>query len=213
MNTDSFVDLFDESALLAIRPMFVLAIGILGVLLAGVVDSLRITRTPILVGALIFAFLGQVQIATDEPGLVLAGALQADRTTALWGAIFVIGTLLAWLFSRSYYDEDRPYETEHDVLMLTTPIGMMLMAGGAGPDHLLPGARAPVDPAVRARRLPSQPAALGRSRPEVLPTRRLRGRVLPVWIGADLQRHGHAFVDRAARRTARPIRCRRSASR
>ena len=129
MNTESFVDLFDESALLAIRPMFVLSIGILGVLLAGVVDSLRVTRTPILVGALIFAFTAQVQIATDEPGLVLAGALRADRTTALWGAIFIIGTALAWLFSRSYYDEDRPYETEHDVLMLTTPIGMMLMAG------------------------------------------------------------------------------------
>jgi len=129
MNTEAFADLFDEPALLALRPMLVLSLGILGVLLAGVIEPLRRARLPILVGALVLAFLGEVQIAREEPGLVLGGALTADRTTALWGAIFLIGTALAWLFSRSYYDEDRPYETEHDVLMLTTPIGMMLMAG------------------------------------------------------------------------------------
>lgn len=129
MSAESFQDLFDASAMLALKPMLVLSIGILGVLLAGVIESLRVARVPILVAALVLAFLGEVRIAQEVPGTVLGGALVADRTTAVWGAIFLIGTALAWLFSRSYYDEDRPFETEHDVLMLTTPIGMMLMAG------------------------------------------------------------------------------------
>ena len=93
MNTESFVDLFDEKALVALKPMLVLSVGILGVLLAGVIEPMRKSRVPILVGALLLAFLGEIRIGQEEPGLDLAGAMSADRTTALWGAIFLIGFL------------------------------------------------------------------------------------------------------------------------
>jgi NADH-quinone oxidoreductase subunit N len=60
---------------------------------------------------------------------VLAGTLLADRASAVWGLLFVAATAIAWAYSRHYYAEDRPFQSEHDVLMLMTTIGMSLMAG------------------------------------------------------------------------------------
>jgi NADH-quinone oxidoreductase subunit N len=60
---------------------------------------------------------------------VLGGTYLADRASATWGLLFVVGTAIAWLYSRDYYEEDRPFLAEHDVLLLATPIGMSLMAG------------------------------------------------------------------------------------
>ena len=129
MNAAELNELFDAQALLALRPMFWLAIGVMALLLAGVFDGLREARGPLVLGALALAAVGELRIFASEPGLVLGGMLAADRTTAAWGLLFLVSTLFAWLFSRQYYREDKPFETEHDVLMLVTPIGMMLMAG------------------------------------------------------------------------------------
>jgi NADH-quinone oxidoreductase subunit N len=64
------------------------------------------------------------------PGTVIDGTYVADRASSAWGLLFLVATLLAWLFSQHYYsDAERPFQLEHDVLMLSTPIGMMLMAG------------------------------------------------------------------------------------
>jgi len=111
------------------RSRFLTGIGVLALLVAGVFERLRPARGAIVVAALFLAFLGQVRILQAEPGLVFDATLMANRTTALWGMIFLVATGLAWLFSRHYYEEDRPFETEHDALLLTTPLGMMLMAG------------------------------------------------------------------------------------
>jgi len=63
------------------------------------------------------------------PGLVFDGTYLADRASALWGLLFLAGTLLAWVASHGYYRENRPFKPEHDALLLTTPAGMMLMVG------------------------------------------------------------------------------------
>jgi NADH-quinone oxidoreductase subunit N len=65
----------------------------------------------------------------EPPGPVFSGTLLADTTWAAWGLVFVAATTLAWIHGLGYYREDKPYQGEHDVLLLTTPIGMMLMAG------------------------------------------------------------------------------------
>ena len=130
MNPETLQTLFDEAALVALRPMLVLGIGLLALLIAGVFDALRPARGPLVLVTLLLTLLAEFRIFTTEPGLVFDATLVANRTTALWGSLFVLAALFAWLFSRHYYrGEDRAFETEHDTLLLATPIGMMLMAG------------------------------------------------------------------------------------
>lgn len=129
MNPETLQTMFDGPALLALRPLLILGIGLLALLIAGVFDSLRPARGPVVLGALLAALLAEVAIWRDAPGLVLDATLIADSTTAVWGSLFVLAALFAWLFSRHYYREEQPFLIEHDALLLATPIGMMMMAG------------------------------------------------------------------------------------
>ena len=123
-------EIFDRAALLAVSPMLALTVGAVLLLVVAVAPPLKPARGLITAMALVLAFIGQVRIFQVRPGLVLDETLMADRTAALWGMIFVASTTLAWLFSHRYYTgEDRPFETEHDALMLMATVGMMLMAG------------------------------------------------------------------------------------
>lgn len=131
MNADALNSLFDAAALDAIAPHLVLAGGVLLLLLASICSLPKILRAAIVAGSLAIAFALQFGdlMASEPVGLVLDGTLLADRTTAAWGLIFIAATALAWLFSRGYYSEDAAFVDEHDALVLTTPIGMLLMAG------------------------------------------------------------------------------------
>jgi NADH-quinone oxidoreductase subunit N len=121
--------LFDGEALRAVGPMLALAAGVLVLLLVGVVPALRQARGILVCATLLTTLVLVLGVLRRPPGPVLDGTFNADRIWALWGALFVCATLLAWLFSAHYYREDRPFQAEHDVLMLCTPIGMLLMAG------------------------------------------------------------------------------------
>ncbi|NOT29808.1 MAG: NADH-quinone oxidoreductase subunit N [Planctomycetes bacterium] len=135
MSTQEFSAAFEAltapAARMALAPLLALGVGVLVFLLCDVVAALRAARAPVFVGALILAAAAEVRILLGEraPGLVFDGTFAADRATALWGLMFVGATLLAWLASLGYYRENRPFKPEHDALMLTTPIGMMLMIG------------------------------------------------------------------------------------
>lgn len=131
MSPEALNELFDARALDAIAPHLALAIGVLAVLVAGILSLPRIAHAAVMVASLATAFVLQFgQLMRPEPiGAVLDGTLLADRTTAAWGLIFIVATAVAWLFSRGYYREDAPFVDEHDALVLTTPIGMLLMAG------------------------------------------------------------------------------------
>jgi NADH-quinone oxidoreductase subunit N len=123
--------IFDAVALWAVSPMLALTAGVVLLLAAGALRLPRWARTAVVLLSLGLAFGLQygLLVARTPPGLVLDGTLQADRGTAMWGLIFIAGAALAWLFSRDYYVEDRPFVDEHDALVLTTPVGMALMAG------------------------------------------------------------------------------------
>jgi NADH-quinone oxidoreductase subunit N len=129
MNVETLRGLFSDDALRAVAPLAALGIGVLLLLLASVVPLLEHGRGLAMVAAIVAAAACEVAIIRAPPGLVLDGTYSADRTSALFGLLFLTATLLSWLFSLHYYRDDRPFQAEHDVLMLTTPIGMMLMAG------------------------------------------------------------------------------------
>ncbi|MCC6406855.1 MAG: NADH-quinone oxidoreductase subunit N [Planctomycetes bacterium] len=130
MNPQDLLQLFDERAIEAVRPLLALSAGLIILLLSGVFDGLKALRGPIVVATLLFGGWLTASNFVTQPGVVLDGTYSADRAASAWGLLFVVATLLAWLFSHHYYAEDeRPFQLEHDVLMLTTPIGMMLMGG------------------------------------------------------------------------------------
>lgn len=129
MSPDTFDQLLDARAMAALAPLIALAGGIVLLLLADILPAPRGLRRVLVLLTLGVAVGFETTIFRDPPGTVLAGALQADATTAVWGLLFLFATLIAWLFAQRYYDEEAPFLAEHDVLMLTSATGMMLMAG------------------------------------------------------------------------------------
>ena len=111
--------------------MLALSAGVVLFLLCDVVDVLKPARAPVFVGAVAAALLAELRIllAPRVPGLVFDGTFVSDRSTALFGLLFLGATLLAWMHALGYYRENRPFKPEHDALLLSTPIGMMLMVG------------------------------------------------------------------------------------
>ncbi|MBK8978205.1 MAG: NADH-quinone oxidoreductase subunit N [Planctomycetes bacterium] len=120
---------YDADTLWAVSPAIALALGVLVLLMVGVVTHARWARGAVVAGTLGLSAVLQVVVLGDPPGAVFDGTFMADHASGLWGLLFLCGTAVAWLYSLNYYGEDRPYKVEHDVMMLTTPIGMMLMAG------------------------------------------------------------------------------------
>ena len=128
-----FDSIFTASASLATAPILALGVGLLLLLLCDIVTPLRPARGLAFVGTLVVAAILQARVlfANSAPGLVLDGTFLADPTTALFGLSFLVGSLLAWLYASGYYDEERVLATEHDVLFLAAPAGMILMVGAA----------------------------------------------------------------------------------
>jgi NADH-quinone oxidoreductase subunit N len=131
MNAQGLSTFFDAAAGAALAPLIALAAGAMLLLLAGVFPVGRAVRAGLAAGTLALgaALHARLLFADQVPGLVLGGTYLADRASATWGVLFVAGAALAWLFSREYYEEGRPFLGEHDVLLLLTPVGMSLMAG------------------------------------------------------------------------------------
>ncbi|MCZ6598993.1 MAG: NADH-quinone oxidoreductase subunit N [Planctomycetota bacterium] len=128
----AFERLWEPDVRLAVSPMLCLAGGVVLFLVADIFDFLKRLRGPIFIGAIVGALVFELALLLGmdaPPGSVLAGSLIADETTALWGCMFLVGSLLAWVYSIGYYRENLPFKPEHDALMLTAPVGMMLMVG------------------------------------------------------------------------------------
>ncbi len=129
MNGIDLGEFYDGLALQATAPLIALSVGVLLLLLAGGLTQSSWARGAVVAATLSCAFVLQARVLQSPPGPVLDETFLADRATALWGLLFLASTALSWLFSLEYYREDRPYKVEHDALLLTTPIGMLLMAG------------------------------------------------------------------------------------
>ncbi len=130
-----FDALLTPGAWIALAPLLSIVVGILLLLVAEVVDALRPLRGVFFLGSLVVAAACELRVVggpdalVSEGGSVLAGTLLADGASAAWGLVFITGTALAWAFSHGFYGgSEARYKDEHDVLMLTCPLGMMLMA-------------------------------------------------------------------------------------
>ena len=128
---DVFQSLSTPEARMALAPLMALGLGVVLFLLCDVVDALRPARALVFGATLAAAACAELRILLGEraPGRVFDGTLVCDHATALWGLLFLAATFFTWLASQGYYRENRPFKPEHDALVLTAPIGMMLMVG------------------------------------------------------------------------------------
>ena len=127
----AFEGLLDQAASTATAPILALGIGVMLFLLCDIIDFLKPARALAFVGSLAASFLFQLRIlfADQVPGSVLEGTFAANHATALWGLIFLLSSLFAWIYSIGYYRSEKPFMAEHDALLLCAPAGMMLMVG------------------------------------------------------------------------------------
>jgi NADH-quinone oxidoreductase subunit N len=130
MNLAQSGSIFGEHAFVAISPLLTLTIGVLSLLITEIVPQLAAMRSFVFAGSILSALWCELVLLRNplmEP--VFQGAYLADPTRAAWGVLFLASAALAWAFGRRYYRSQRAFLGEHDVLLLCTPIGMMLMAG------------------------------------------------------------------------------------
>lgn len=115
-------------------PLLCITAGIVLALLAEIVPGLRPARPVAFLGSLVAAFLCEWRILANDEWLgasttVFQGTFSADATSAVWGMLFCLSAAIAWAYSQRYYTLEAPHKSAHDVLMLCSTLGMMLVAG------------------------------------------------------------------------------------
>ena len=127
--TPEALELLFTGAFHGLGALFAVAFGIVLLLLAEILPGAAKLRPAIFVATLVVAFLGELHLLDEPAGIVLGGSYIADASTAAWGMVFLCATAIAWVFGRGYYTVEKPFQGEHDVLMLCSLLGMLLMAG------------------------------------------------------------------------------------
>jgi len=128
MNFESLQDLY-SGASGALAPLLWLTGGLLAVLICDITPVLIKLRPAVVPAALLGAAWSAAQLIANPSGPVLGGTFIGDSQTGAFTLIFVLATLLAWGQARRYYDQEKAFIGEHDALLITAPIGMILMAG------------------------------------------------------------------------------------
>ncbi len=126
-----FDDVFTVGASAATAPILALGSGVLLFLLCDIVERLKPARNFAFVATLVVSgfFCCKNLLNGGGPGPVLDGTFYVDAHTSVWGLLFLASTLMAWVYGLGYYREDKPFQPEHDALLLCAPAGMMLMVG------------------------------------------------------------------------------------
>ncbi|MBI5362296.1 MAG: NADH-quinone oxidoreductase subunit N [Planctomycetes bacterium] len=129
MTPDFLRQLVNETTLFALAPFLVLCAGAMLLLLADIVPGAKGLRAPLFVASIAVASFFEVRLF-DHPTLELfSNSFVSSPKTAFWGLLFLSSALIAWCFAQRYYDEEKGFLAEHDVLFLCSTAGMMLMAG------------------------------------------------------------------------------------
>ena len=113
--------------------------------------------------------------------VMFGGAYVVDNFALVLKVLFLVGAYVVVLLSTNYIAEGDYAEGEYYFLLLSSLLGMTVMASPR-PHHDLRGARAAVDPRLHARRLAQARPPRQRGRREVLPDGRVR-------LGGDALRH------------------------
>lgn len=125
---DSFSELY-AGAGPALASLLWLTAGVCAILIADVFQALKTLRPWLVPATLVGAAWSAASLVAEPAGLVLGGSFVADSRTGALALVFLASAGLAWAQSRRYYRDEAPFIGEHDALLLTAPIGMILMAG------------------------------------------------------------------------------------
>ena len=129
MNAEMIRQMLTPEAFAATAPFIALCAGILLMLLVEILPGTSSLRPLVFLGSLAAALgFGWTQSQGGETR-VFAETYIANSITGWWTILFVAATLVAWLFGRRYYKDESAFEGEHDVLLLSSAAGMVLMAG------------------------------------------------------------------------------------
>ena len=129
--TAQFEGAFSGAAGAATLAPLILALGAVLLLLIDILPT-RGLRPFVVVAAFVGALWASACQVADPAGAVLGGIYNSTAGTALFGIIFALGGLLAWVYSLGYYkDHLKGLLAEHDMLFLSAPAGMMLMVGAS----------------------------------------------------------------------------------
>jgi NADH-quinone oxidoreductase subunit N len=131
MNPQALAHMLTPDSLWALAPLGVLCLGAMLVLLADILPGTSGLRRPLF----LLTIAGTVYCAAHGFGAheatYLYGSFHHSHAQSAWTILFALAGLIAFEFGQRYYREESALLAEHDVLMLTSIAGMVLMAGAA----------------------------------------------------------------------------------
>jgi len=131
MNPQVLKSLFTEEALWALSPLLVLCAGAMLVLLADILPGTSALRRPLYLATIAGGIACALRGFGAPEATYLMGSFHHSHALSAWTLIFLLSGGLAFEFGQRYYKEESAFLAEHDVLMLTSIVGMVLMAGAA----------------------------------------------------------------------------------
>lgn len=129
MNPEFLNQLVNPTTLFALAPFLTLCVGAMLLLVADIIPGLTALRAPLFLATVAVAAVYEVRLLDSAPIELFSQSFASNPKTAAWGLLFLASLLISWCFAQHYYREERGFLVEHDVLMLCSAAGMMLMAG------------------------------------------------------------------------------------
>lgn len=129
MTPDFLHQLVNATTLFALAPFLTLCAGAMLLLVADILPGMKALRAPLFLATVAIAVVYEVRLLDTQAIELFSGSFASSSRTASWGLLFLSSLLVAWCFAQHYYREEREFLVEHDVLLLCSAAGMMLMAG------------------------------------------------------------------------------------
>jgi len=131
MNPQVLQDFLRPESLWALAPFSVLCLGAMLVLLADILPGTGVLRRPLFLLTIAAAIVCTLRGFSAPEATYLMGSFHHSHALSAWTLLFLLSGLIAFEFGQRYYREEAAFLAEHDVLMLTSIAGMVLMAGAA----------------------------------------------------------------------------------
>jgi NADH-quinone oxidoreductase subunit N len=131
MNSRVLQQMFTEEALWALAPLALLCLGAMLLLFSDLLPGARNLRRPLFLLTLAGALACAVRGFSAPEATYLLGSFHHSHALSAWTVLFLLAGLLAFEFGQRYYKEEADFLAEHDVLLLTSMAGMVMMAAAA----------------------------------------------------------------------------------
>ena len=187
----------------ALAPEIIIATTLIVVLLVDLASERNRTLLGTIAGiGLLAAMVPILTLAVDGTDrFVLSGnpSYVVDNFALTMKALFIVAGYVVILLSTNYVAEGDYYEGEYYFLLLTSVLGMVVMASSRDLISIFIALETLSIPAYMLATWRKRDPEEQRSGPEVLPDGCLRHRDHALWHVADLRRHGLDLLDRHLR--------------